>query len=112
MHPRGFEPTISVGERPQTHALGRTATGIGCQPLKVSLNEMQINKTAVGRNVIYFPEHSDAVTESRGQDFRKTYIRFLGISQQYGVRHGHTSQRVILQRTTLVLKQMPFFKFE
>jgi len=25
----GFEPTISVGERPQTHALDRAATGIG-----------------------------------------------------------------------------------
>jgi hypothetical protein len=26
----GFEPTVPVSERPQTHALGRTATGIGC----------------------------------------------------------------------------------
>ena len=25
----GFEPTISVSERPQTHALDRAATGIG-----------------------------------------------------------------------------------
>jgi hypothetical protein len=25
----GFEPTIPVNERPQTHALDRTATGIG-----------------------------------------------------------------------------------
>jgi len=25
----GFEPTISAGERPQTYALGRVATGIG-----------------------------------------------------------------------------------
>ena len=25
----GFEPTISAGERPQTHALDRAATGIG-----------------------------------------------------------------------------------
>jgi hypothetical protein len=27
--PAGFEPTIPVSERPQTHALGRAATGIG-----------------------------------------------------------------------------------
>jgi hypothetical protein len=27
--PAGFEPTIPVSERPQTHALDRTATGIG-----------------------------------------------------------------------------------
>jgi len=29
MPPVGFEPTISTGERPQTHALDRAATGIG-----------------------------------------------------------------------------------
>ena len=27
--PMGFEPTISAGERPQTHALDRSATGTG-----------------------------------------------------------------------------------
>jgi hypothetical protein len=29
MPPAGFKPTIPVSERPQTHALDRTATGIG-----------------------------------------------------------------------------------
>ena len=29
MPPAGFEPTIPASERPQTHALDRTATGIG-----------------------------------------------------------------------------------
>ena len=29
MPPVGFEPTISVGERPQTYALNRAATGTG-----------------------------------------------------------------------------------
>ena len=29
MPPVGFEPTISGGERPKTHALDRAATGIG-----------------------------------------------------------------------------------
>ena len=28
MPPVGFEPTISAGERPQTYALDRAATGI------------------------------------------------------------------------------------
>ena len=28
--PVGFEPTISAGERPQTYALDRAATGTGC----------------------------------------------------------------------------------
>ena len=29
MPPAGFEPTISAGERPQTYALDREATGTG-----------------------------------------------------------------------------------
>ena len=29
MPPVGFEPTISVGERPQSYALDRAATGTG-----------------------------------------------------------------------------------
>ena len=29
MPPVGFEPTASVGERPQTYALDRAATGTG-----------------------------------------------------------------------------------
>jgi hypothetical protein len=29
MSPAGFEPTVPATERPQTHALDRTATGIG-----------------------------------------------------------------------------------
>ena len=29
MPPAGFEPTISAGERPQTYALDRAATGTG-----------------------------------------------------------------------------------
>ena len=29
MPPVGFEPTIPAGERPQTYALDRAATGIG-----------------------------------------------------------------------------------
>ena len=31
MPPEGFEPTISAGERPQTYALDRTATGTGIE---------------------------------------------------------------------------------
>jgi hypothetical protein len=34
----GFEPTIPVSERPQTHALDRTATGIGLVQLLVLVN--------------------------------------------------------------------------
>jgi len=35
MTPVGFEPTISVGERPQTHALDRADTGTGMIPYKI-----------------------------------------------------------------------------
>jgi len=31
MSPEGFEPTISAGERPKTHAVDRAATGISLQ---------------------------------------------------------------------------------
>ena len=37
MPPAGFEPTISAGERPQTYALDRAATGIGSCILIASL---------------------------------------------------------------------------
>ena len=33
MPPVGFEPTTSAGERPQTYALDRTATGTGSEKL-------------------------------------------------------------------------------
>ena len=33
MPPVGFEPTISTGERPQTYALDRAATGTGYQKM-------------------------------------------------------------------------------
>ena len=33
MTPVGFEPTVSAGERPQTYALDRAATGIGTDTL-------------------------------------------------------------------------------
>jgi hypothetical protein len=34
MPPAGFEPTIPVSERPQTHALDRAATEIGHTTIK------------------------------------------------------------------------------
>jgi hypothetical protein len=40
MPPVGFEPTIPVSERPKTHALDRTATGIGDKWAYQMLNKM------------------------------------------------------------------------
>jgi hypothetical protein len=39
MHPVGFEPMMSAGERPKTYALDRTATGTGV------VNNVQNNYT-------------------------------------------------------------------
>ena len=36
MTPVGFEPTISVGERPQTYDLDRAATGTGTKVISTS----------------------------------------------------------------------------
>ena len=38
MPPVGFEPTISAGERPQTYALDREATGTGSQFQRITKN--------------------------------------------------------------------------
>jgi len=39
MLPVGLEPTISAGERPQTYAIDRAATGTGsCTPNKCKYN--------------------------------------------------------------------------
>jgi len=34
MPPAGLEPTIPASERPQTHAVDRTATGIGIESVR------------------------------------------------------------------------------
>ena len=50
MPPVGFEPTISAGERPQTYALDRAATGTGFR--SVVLIEIKVGyKQMVFENV-------------------------------------------------------------
>ena len=44
MFPVGFEPTISAGERPQTHALDRAATGTGKTYFITSQNQKVVVK--------------------------------------------------------------------
>jgi hypothetical protein len=48
MHQVGFEPTIPASARPQTHALDRTATGIG-QGNQYQLNWSKWNWTEFQR---------------------------------------------------------------
>ena len=48
MPPVGFEPTISAGERPQTYALERAATGTGCLQEVPCLNFDQVAAILTG----------------------------------------------------------------
>ena len=43
MPPVGFEPTVSAGERPHTHALDRAATGTGCYLTEHNLMFMAVD---------------------------------------------------------------------
>jgi hypothetical protein len=43
--PVGFEPTISAGERAQTYALDRAATGTGHQAVKKKVKEVKFQGT-------------------------------------------------------------------
>jgi len=58
MTPMGFEPTISAGERPQTYALDRAATGIGeiciCMNKIEKVRFTEINKHFWGLEVINY----------------------------------------------------------
>ena len=44
MFPVGIEPTISAGERPQTYALDRAATGTGMEGYVLKLNGGRLGK--------------------------------------------------------------------
>ena len=45
----GFEPTISAGERPQTYALDRAATGTGAVKFRITyyLTDLQIRSSGM-----------------------------------------------------------------
>ena len=51
MPPVGFEPTISAGERPQTYALDRAATGTGYLQLIYEENSVEIVSGCLAGNV-------------------------------------------------------------
>ena len=78
MPPVGFEPTISAGERPQTHALDRAVTGTGylqcsnhikslpsqlnsqiCEEQIFSLSRLSVRMEQLGSHWTSFPETSD-----------------------------------------------------
>jgi hypothetical protein len=53
----GFEPTILVTERPQTHALDRTATGIGVGQFKVEYYSYKVIKESSTSEVSKYKEY-------------------------------------------------------
>jgi hypothetical protein len=56
MPPLGFEPTVLVSERPKTHALDRTATGIGGQhilPVSYLYDTFKYNSQTVAKYRLY-----------------------------------------------------------
>ena len=55
MHPVGFEPTTSAGERPQTYALDRSATGTGMPLLNANV-KLLLNSSCEGRIVVHVTE--------------------------------------------------------
>jgi hypothetical protein len=77
MPPAGIEPTITASERPQTHALGRTAAGIrvyitsGCElneawkcTHRVSSGDFAVT-IASGFSVLTFDAHRDITVTIR-----------------------------------------------
>jgi hypothetical protein len=56
MPPVGFEPTILISERPKTHALDRTATGIGLRsPDRTANSEWLYRQSYSSPRVMYRP---------------------------------------------------------
>ena len=68
MPPVGFEPTISAGERPQTYALDRAATGTGVLPSYVR----QCNFTGgkAGGNVIQVLQAQQFLNQNLSKDLK------------------------------------------
>jgi hypothetical protein len=56
MPPVGFEPIISVGERPQTYTSGCAANGTGPQDTSISLNMAQAVHSSLDAQMVH-PHH-------------------------------------------------------
>jgi len=61
MLPVGFELTISAGERPQTYALERAATGTGTFPLYIPVNISNLSSSSSSLSSLAAPEASSSV---------------------------------------------------
>jgi len=62
MPPVGFEATISAGERPQTYALDRAATGTGginVKYLYIIQDLVGNNNNSITNSIFYLPKKSN-----------------------------------------------------
>ena len=73
MPPVGFEPTISAGERPQTYALDRAATGTGC------------SSTNTSYYFLMTPFHSHALRQAINSHLCSATLHFIS---QYALKDG------------------------
>ena len=58
MPPVGFEPTISAGERPQTHALDRATTGTGI----FASSSKKLSPCVITQHFVYIPSSLEIET--------------------------------------------------
>ena len=76
MAPVGFEPTISAGERPQTYALDRAATGTGTtstlMTIKNEYNDELARDTVWEMLILKTKEKTEKPLRTAGQDVNRT----------------------------------------
>jgi hypothetical protein len=65
MPPVEFEPTVSVGERPQTHALDRATTGTGV-----------VNNCTIQFNILTYDKYQDNSKVING-DVQKKFVFYV-----------------------------------
>jgi hypothetical protein len=75
MLPVGFEPTISAGERPQSYALDRAATGTGCS----SVCSVTLKSPVVTKGTIYCNTKTYAFSAEFNLEVRKILKHCNGI---------------------------------
>ena len=85
MPPVGFEPTVSAGERPQTYALDRAATGTGiCCISTVNTQHMQRPGVLVQLGFIW--GHVSAINRPSSGQQGIVLLRFSTILFLLGLR--------------------------
>ena len=86
MPPVGFEPTVSAGERPQTYALDRAATGTGKMVHECSINApigtQRISSRAKGTAIA--PTDKDVCKSCKWAKRDLHHFAFQGLIQYTG----------------------------